>query len=78
MSRRLIRIVISAAIFTSLLTSSVLAWNASNLTTIDQDEDEFYNYDFLDEEEGAVSDNVDWAVDIIYWYDASVEEAYHM
>ena len=39
-------------------------------------EEEFYNYDFEDDHYDETK--VDWPVDLVFWYDTSVEEVYRV
>lgn len=75
MVQKILRILTIVVLSTLMVTSAVEAWNAreGNLQRIYKDEDGFWNYDF-EEEQNTSSSNVDWTVNLIFWYDASVDK----
>ena len=71
-------IAIIIMVLSAMLLVPVVAWDEyhGNPKPISQDEDSYWNYDFVDDHYDP--DDVDWSVTIIFWYDASVEEVYRV
>lgn len=56
------------------LAMPVLAATTSNLALLGRDEDRFYNYDFDSQDLPVSGNNVDWAVDMLFYHNAEVDK----